>query len=172
MGVKPLWVGSLLIVAVASAALSAIQRTTRTVPVWSIQFVDQLGRPFAGLEVRQSWQNYSLESNANFAMETTDESGVAVFPARYIQASLLERLLGPLESFLFRGGIHAGYGAHSSVLPTCDLRFSGPSLPIMREAQLPGKATLAFSGSGNGRAECVHFEMQAKEADRLAEASH
>lgn len=166
MAVRHFWIGAVLIVAIASTALATIPRTTQTVPVWSIQFVDQLGRPFVGLRVQQSWQDYSLENAANFAIETTDEGGVAVFPARYVRASLLKRILGPLESFLFRGGLHASYGAHSSVLAMCNLRFHGPDLPILRAGQLPSRATLAYSRSGVMRADCADVEAQAYEADR------
>lgn len=171
MALRPFWVGSLLVVTIASAMLSTIQRTTQTVPTWSIQFVDQLGRPFVGLRVQQSWQNYSLENSANFAVEVTDESGVAIFPARYVQASLLRRFLGPLESFLFGGGIHAGYGAHSSVLPKCNLRVRGPDLPVLRNGQLPTKAILKLGGSGVVRAECANVEAQANEADQFTQTS-
>jgi hypothetical protein len=170
---------AIILVAIASAALSTIQTTTQTVPTWSIQFVDQLGRPFVGLRVVQSWQNYSLENDRNFAIETTDESGVAVFPARYIQASKLKRILGPLESFLFRGLVHASYGAHSSVLPKCNLRLLGPELPFLLDGHVPSKVILGSepdriileSESGVSRAECARVEAQAIEADRLVEAS-
>lgn len=164
-------VGSVtILVAVASAALSTIRTTTQTVPTWSIQFVDQLGRPFVGLRVQQSWQNHSLESDYHLAVETTNENGVAVFPARYVQASKLKRILGPLESFLFRGLVHASYGADSSVLPMCNLRLLGPRLPFLLDGQVPSKVILG-SRPGVSRAECARVEAQAIEADRLIEAS-
>lgn len=171
MGLRPFLVGSLLTVAIAAAVLSTIQRTTQSVPPWSIQFVDQLDRPFVGLRVQQYWQDYSLEESANFATETTNESGIAVFPARYLRASLLDRLLGPLESFLFRGGIHAGYGAHSNVLPKCNLRVRGPVLAIMLDGKVPNKAILSFLESGVARTECAKHEAQAYNADRLVKNS-
>jgi hypothetical protein len=173
-------VGSVaILVAIAAVVLSTIQTTTQTVPTWSIQFVDQLGRPFVGLRVQQSWQDHSLESDYHVAIETTNESGVAVFPARYVQASKLKRILGPLESFLFRGLVHASYGADSSVLPMCNLRLLGPELPFLLDGHVPGKVTLGSepdkvileSEPGVSRAECARVEAQAVEADRLVEAS-
>lgn len=164
-------VGSVaLVAAIASVALSTIQTTTQTVPTWSIQFVDQLGRPFAGLRVVQTWRDYSLESRDHFANETTDASGVAVFPARYVQASMLERILGPIKSFLFRGLVHASYGADSSVLPMCNLRLLGPRLPFLLDGQVPSRVILG-SRPDVSSAECATVEAQASEADRLVEAS-
>lgn len=171
MALKSLWIGSFLIAAIGSLVLSTIERTTQTVPPWSIQFVDQLDRPFVGLRVQQSWQNYSLEESANIAIETTNESGIAVFPARYLRASLLDHLLGPLKSFLFGGGIHAGFGAHASVFPKCNLRFRGPGLPIMLRGKVPNKSTLGFLEFGAARTECARHEAQAYDADRLVQDS-
>jgi hypothetical protein len=169
LAVKSPWIGplTLLIVALACAVLATIQRSTLSVPAWSIRFVDQLGRPLAGLRVQQSWQDYSLEDAPHVAVETTNGSGVAVFPARYVRASLLKRLLGPLESFLFGGGIHASYGAHSSVVPRCRLKFRGPHVPMLLNGRLPDQAILEFdvesrfSGAG-----CARVEVQARDADQ------
>lgn len=167
MGIKILGFALLCIVALIVAALSVIQRDTVTVHKWSIQFVDQLDRPFVGLKVEQSWQNYSLEGRGHVATETTNEQGIANFPARHLRVSMLRQVLGQLKPFLFWWNIHAGYGPHSMALPECSLRDRGPVLSMMRKGQLPRKTVLKFSGGGWGRRECAAFEAQAREADRL-----
>jgi hypothetical protein len=149
------------------AALSMIRRDTVTVPAWSIQFVDQLNRPFVGLRVEQTWRNYSFEDRANADSARTDERGTVTFPARYLRVSALRKVLGPLTSFLVGGGFHAGQGPHSWIFPKCSLRDRGPDLSLMRAGQLPAKSVLKFSGGNQGSPECARLEEQAKEADRL-----
>jgi len=156
------------ILVLTSAALSTIQLDTVTVPTWSIQFVDQLERPVAGLKVEQFWRNYSLEGDMHRAFETTDERGIATFPERRLRTRKLRQILGPLTSFLFGGGLHASYGPSSSLWPVCSLDDKGAALIVMRDGDLPAKSVLKYKGGSLRRVECANLESQVREADRLA----
>lgn len=163
----PLWiiVGALVL---AGAVLSMIRHDTVTVPVWSIQFVDQLGRPVVGLKVEQHWQNYSLEDESHRAFEATDERGMATFPERRLQTSKLRHVTGPLLSFLFAGGIHASYGPHTSLWPVCSLEDKDTAIIIMRDDRLPTRSVMKYRGGSVQRFECAKLEAQVREADRRA----
>jgi hypothetical protein len=168
MGLKTLRWAVLGILVLTGVALSMIQRDTVTVPMWSIQFVDQLNRPLVGLKVMQSWQNYSLEDDGHHAFGTTDERGIAIFPERRLRTSKLRQVVGPLMSFLFGGGIHASYGPDSSLWPACGLDDKDTAIIVMRDGDLPTRSVLKYLGGNLRRPECVKLEAQVREADRLA----
>lgn len=165
---RSFWIVSFCLVAIAAGVLSMIQRESVTVPAWSIRFVDQLGRPLVGVSVEQSWRNYSLENRTNLAIEVTNSRGIASFPSRTLKVSMLRQVLGPLGSFLFHGGLHAGYGPHSSILVKCKLLNRGSILSVTPGGQLPSHAVLTFDRGGLTRPDCGAPEAQAKEADRLS----
>jgi hypothetical protein len=169
MGTRSFWMPIFALLAIAGAVLSTVQRESVTVPPWSIKFVDQLGRPFVGLGVEQSWRNYSLEDHTNLAIEFTNSQGIVSFPARTLKVSMLRQILGPLRSFLFDGGFHAGFGPDSSLFVKCSLDSQGSILSISRSGQMPTHAVLVFSGAGWARDYCAAIEAQAKEADRLSQ---
>lgn len=62
-------------------------------PEWRLRVIDQNGQPFAGEEVREIWQHYSLESDGHRDDRLTDENGYVVFPARRIWSPLLWRIV-------------------------------------------------------------------------------
>lgn len=169
MRAKSFWIPTLALLAIAAVVLSTVQRESVTVPAWSIRFVDQLGRPFVGLGVEQSWRNYSLEDHTNLAIELTNSQGIVSFPARTLKVSMLRQTLGPSRSFLFHGAFHAAYGPHSSLFLKCSLDSPGLILSTRGGAQMPTQAVLIFSGAGWARDYCAAIEAQAKEADRLSQ---
>ena len=62
--------------------------------------------------VRETWQQYSFESEGHGVETRTDSAGRVVFPERRVRASLLRRTLGPLSKL---PNVHAGYGVHAWV---------------------------------------------------------
>jgi hypothetical protein len=87
---------------------------TPVVPAWKIQVVDEAEHPISRIGIRQSWQNYSIESREHREDSITDDNGYVTFPARTVRASLLTRLIHPISNL--RAGPHASWGSYSDVL--------------------------------------------------------
>lgn len=112
--------------------------------------MDLKGEPLRGLEVEQSWRDYSVESGeeaaANRATGATDGEGYVGFPERRLNASLLARLIGPVRS-IQSGGLHAAFGPQSAVHAACQLMSVGWVAPVYSGGPLPDTITLRFSGA-------------------------
>jgi len=120
------------------------------VPPWRIRFLDLKGEPLRGLEIEQSWRDYSVESEQdaerNRATGATDGEGWVSLPERRLDASLLARIIGPVRA-IQRGGLHAAFGPQSAVFPGCRLLSAGWAQPVYAGDQLPDSITLRFSGT-------------------------
>src|SRR5512146_2573740 len=66
-------------------------------PEWSVTVVDEKGVRLANLQVRETWQQRSIEAKPHEELLTTDAHGVVVFPRRTMNASYLSRALGCWE---------------------------------------------------------------------------
>ncbi len=66
---------------------------TTVVPEWRIRVVGGDGAPAVGETVRESWQDYSLESDGHEEELLTDRDGYVLFPERKIWAPPLFRML-------------------------------------------------------------------------------
>src|SRR5260370_21572678 len=82
----------------------------------NVRVVTEEWRPIQGCSVRQSWQDYSLESRGHEQDLTTDPNGRVTFPRRTIRASLARRLLHPVWNVLSQG-VHASFGVHTNIVP-------------------------------------------------------
>jgi hypothetical protein len=115
----------LIFVAVAIVFLavigSAIPRESAVVPAWKIRVVDEAGKPYVGLQVRQAWKHYSLELEGGRNMEDrwTDASGYVEFPARTLRLSLLSRAY----RLVFTSGLKL---LHGSTGIQADVAATGP----------------------------------------------
>jgi hypothetical protein len=92
---------------------------TTVVPEWRVRVVDEVGRPYAEMEVSQGWKNYSLELEDGENMETgrTDGDGYVTFPKRTFWAGLLSR--GFRRAFTTAMSIaHGGGGIHADIATT------------------------------------------------------
>jgi hypothetical protein len=85
------------------------------VPEQHVLVVTEDWRPVKGALVRQSWQNYSLESQGNEEDFRTDDNGRVTLPKRTMRASILIRLLHPIWN-VFTQGVHSSFGVHTDVL--------------------------------------------------------
>src|SRR5258708_23496877 len=92
---------------VAVLALAFPYKTT-VEPSRNILVVTRGMRPISGILVRQSWKNYSLESDGNEEDRYTDHSGRVSFPQRSIRRPLILRIILPAINFLSQG-LHATY---------------------------------------------------------------
>jgi hypothetical protein len=138
----------MLIAALAAPAL--IRTGSVTVPQWRVRFVDLKGEPLRGLEVKQTWRNYSVESAdeaaENLATGATDGDGWVTFPERRLTTSLLARIIGPVRS-IQQGGMHAAFGPQSALYPSCRLMPVGWVEPVYAGGALPESITLRYTGT-------------------------
>ena len=71
------------------------------VPAWSITVVDKDGYPMQGVEVQQYWRHFALEKTYSSQARTTNDDGDVHFPRRTIKASLLARLIRPVQMVFY-----------------------------------------------------------------------
>jgi hypothetical protein len=83
-------------------------------PAWTIQVVDEAGRPLTGAFVRQHWQDYSVESRSREEDARTDANGYVSFSERTVSARPLRRALGVISNVLSQG-VHASHGPHTFI---------------------------------------------------------
>ncbi len=100
--------------AVAIGVLLCIPLPMIAAPDWSITGVDGSGLPVEGFTVRESYQNYSIESYGHERDQLTDGSGKAHFARVTAWHSLGRRAVGIILSALM-GGLHASFGTHAHV---------------------------------------------------------
>ncbi len=103
----------MIILVVGSAAL-LYPFATGEVPSWRIQVVDQHGKPISGIGVREYWGNDSVDYRDSVQDSMTDDKGFVTFPARTVTATLLRRVLYPLQNL--SGGTHSSWGPHATVI--------------------------------------------------------
>src|SRR5579864_664302 len=83
-------------------------------PSWTVQVVDQGGRPIQGITVREESQEYSIENREDETDKVTGNDGTVRFPARYFYVSVLQRVMGAGTS-VAKTGVHASFGSHTYV---------------------------------------------------------
>ena len=101
-------------------AVSLYPFESTTLSSQAVLVVTDDSRPVQGVAVRQSWQNYSLESDGHEQDLTTDESGRITFPRRTLRASVFRRIAHPIWNVL-RQGVHASFGVHTDIIPLGDM---------------------------------------------------
>ncbi len=87
---------------------------TLNCPTWDVWVTYLDGEPAAGVTVRLTYQNYSLERESHQIHAITDGRGHVEIRARTISASLARRVVGTLSSAMSEG-IHASFGPHAYV---------------------------------------------------------
>jgi hypothetical protein len=166
--------GRFLLLTVLLAFAVCIPFPSVTVPEWKVQFVDHKGRPFAGLEVEQTWKNYSTENSEHRESRRTDSQGYISFPERTNRASMMTRILGPIANFL-SSLWEASYGPSTSLFPICDVSDAYGVAGFNSSGILPNQVVLRYYDRSRTKAifgnsspispECVSIEAQARDAD-------
>ena len=87
--------------------------TTLAAPDWSACVIDESSRPVPGVLVRESYQNYSAESEGHEEDQYSDANGCVHFASKSISASLLRRLIAIAHSGM--AGVHASFGPYDYV---------------------------------------------------------
>ena len=93
--------------------LCIIPFTTVEAPDWEVNVVDKSGKPLGGVNVGESYKNYSAEQTGGELTLVTDERGLVVFPERTIRSSGFKRMIAIALSAT--GGVHASFGPHAYV---------------------------------------------------------
>lgn len=102
------------------------------VPEQHVLVVTKDMHPVTNALVRQSWQDYSLESAGHEDDARTDVNGRITFPSRTIRAPLLLRMLGPLISIVGQG-IHTSFGVHTNMVPLANGDVTVSSEVVQRQ---------------------------------------
>lgn len=83
-------------------------------PDWTVRVTDEAGHPLAGILVRLSYENYSVENTSHEVDVNTDANGLATFSAKKNSASLLSRCYYTVHSAMALA--HASFGPSAYVL--------------------------------------------------------
>lgn len=86
---------------------------TLAAPDWAACVVDETGRPVSDVLVRESYQNYSAESEGHKEDEYSGANGCVHFSLKLTSASLLRRFLAIIGSGT--AGVHASFGPYDYV---------------------------------------------------------
>lgn len=104
----------LAVIAVGGLLISLpIPSKSLDAPTWDVWIVDQAGNPVTGINVRESYRNYSAENDGHEETQVTDLSGHVHFEAKTLRSSLLMRVLVTLASTT--AGVHASFGPNAWV---------------------------------------------------------
>jgi hypothetical protein len=98
-----------LVVGAAALVLAAVLYPAQVtvVPPYTVRVLDADGLPFRGIRVKQSWQEFSVQSGWRDDALTANGEGYARFPARHVRASVSKKVIGCIHQF-------REYGAHAS----------------------------------------------------------
>lgn len=87
--------------------------TTLAAPDWSACVVDESHKPVSGVLIRESYQNYSAESEGHEEDRYADANGCVHFASKVTRASLLSRVVEIVRSAT--GGVHSSFGPYAYV---------------------------------------------------------
>jgi hypothetical protein len=111
----------------AAGLIALVYPTEQTVaPEWQVTVVDEKGSRLAGIHVRETWRQQSIEQTANEDVKQTDANGMVHFTRRVHTASLLRRILGCWDE-MRKGNKQSNCGPHASIWAF------GPGLGTMDE---------------------------------------
>ena len=99
---------------ILSAPACTVSASSEVAPEWTVQVVDETGRPVQGARVVEKWQHYTYETQGHEESFVTPNNGFVTFPARRI--TLLEkasRLIVPVDNL--HQGVHASFGPRAGI---------------------------------------------------------
>ncbi len=121
------------------------------VPAWSVTVFDRDGYPLKGVDVHQYWRHFALEKTYSSQDRTTNDDGDVHFPRRTIKASLLVRLIRPIQMVFYYSVYRAQFQPVAHVYAR-ERGFGGylsysPGKPIRRKLILEHR--MIFMGNAN-----------------------
>lgn len=84
--------GAIAVVAIAFVLFRPTEQTVA--PRWEVTVVDDKGARLAGINVREAWQQGSLEEKGHEEVLKTDRNGKVIFPKRTMKVSMVSRASG------------------------------------------------------------------------------
>lgn len=84
-------------------------------PDWDVLVVDEHGTAVAGANVREFWQQYSVDDSFHEEILKTDDAGRVHFPTRTMHLSLFGNLAGCVQQ-VKRYFPHGSCGAHAMLV--------------------------------------------------------
>jgi hypothetical protein len=156
-----------LVIWAACALLLLLPLRSITVPSWRVRFVDRAEQPLAGLAIKQSWADFSVEGQivGHEEVAATDAQGFVAFPERVLWAPVALWVWGPVRKLL-SSFLHASSGRYASLMPLCPLRALDPERTyylgqsLSREVQLVEReGAIISNGAG-----CERLVEQARRA--------
>ena len=105
---------SAIVLLVAVAGLFFPQRQL-VAPEWHIKVIDEAGKPWPGIRLTESWQQYSLERHDHEDSRTTNSEGVASFPLRTKYSGVGRRFVGCAWQVV-RSIVHSTCGPWASLM--------------------------------------------------------
>ena len=86
------------------------------VPEWHLTVQDESGNRLPGVQVEESWNNYSFWFAEGYDLRRSDENGEVVFQSRWLWSGAISRVISPALAEvgkLFHGS--AGLSIHARV---------------------------------------------------------
>jgi hypothetical protein len=83
-------------------------------PEWTVQVVDETGRPVQGAKVVEKWQHYTYETQGHEETAVTDKNGFVTFQKRRITlGEKASHLFVPLDNL--HQGVHTSFGPRAGI---------------------------------------------------------
>lgn len=102
-----------LLLLVVAAVFLIFPTEQKVAPDWQVTVVDENGVRLAGIGVRETWRQLSVEQKDHEAVLNTDKAGTVHFPARTQKSSYLMRAYGCWQNR--RASAAGGCGPRASV---------------------------------------------------------
>jgi hypothetical protein len=108
-----------IVLASAAVVAGALFYPTRVTvaPEWNVKVIDNYGRPVIGANIREVWEEYSVENESHEEDKVTGTDGTLYFPLRTMRSSVARRITGCLAN-IFAEGVHTSCGAQAYLVGT------------------------------------------------------
>jgi len=117
---------------------------TNVAPEWTIQTVNEKGKPVPNVPLKQTWKDYWVEWEGHDGETATNQDGYATFPPRSIRVTLLMRLIRTISNLNLHG--NPGTVAIIYVLepykPVTSEPYYSPGRPLVKQIAVRGPGTL------------------------------
>lgn len=138
-------IAPILLIITLAVASATYPFESVTVPQWRVRFVDERQHPYVQIRVRQTWKDYTFETEPgqNGESRWTDSHGYVEFPRRTVRASAFKRVMSTLYNGFGALAAHGSLGKYASVDASgpqgyAEIEFR-PGQPLPSELVLPSE---------------------------------
>src|SRR6266536_2793702 len=103
---------------------------TNVAPEWTIQTVNEKGKPVPNVPLKQTWKDYWVEWEGHDVETATNQDGYATFPPRSIRVTLLMRLIRTISNLNLHGN------------PVTSEPYYSPGRPLVKQIAVRGPGAL------------------------------